>query len=110
MGHTQTWPLLHSGDPRGRLAERLFSAMDPEFGRLSRRTPASSEEGASRPALWFPSADVHESDEAVTFHCDLPGLKKEDVQVLGGVGGVLQQVQLPVFFNLQFQCFRMALL
>jgi hypothetical protein len=79
-------PLFHAMVSWGWLAERLFSVLSPEFGPLSRRPLLASEEGTARASLWFPSADVHESDEAITFHCDLPGLKKEDVQVMEGGG------------------------
>jgi HSP20 family protein len=30
---------------------------------------------------WYPSVDIHESDEAIIVQAELPGLKKEDISI-----------------------------
>ena len=57
-----------------------------------------------RPGWWSPRADVCESDEAIVFSCDVPGIAREDIQVLmwggyqGGRGGLSQQA-FPLNFH-----------
>lgn len=30
---------------------------------------------------WFPAVDIHETDEAIVLQAELPGLKKEDIEI-----------------------------
>ena len=43
-------------------------------------TRATSENGGSS-ALWAPRLDLSETDDAYFVHVDLPGLKKEDLEI-----------------------------
>jgi len=54
-----------------REATRLF---DEFFGR-------AGEAEAEMPAAWLPAADVSERDDAFLIRMDLPGLKKDEVQI-----------------------------
>lgn len=56
------------------LFDSAFNDFFPGYGRLS-RTAGSPE------ALAGMRVDVHESDKAYEIHADLPGVKKEDIEV-----------------------------
>jgi len=59
---------------RGRF-DRMFNQMLQDIW----GTPAAGEEVATR--LWSPIVDVKETEEALHFMVELPGLKKEDVEI-----------------------------
>lgn len=69
MRWTPTGDLVR--DRFGRLFEESFNEMLRPFG--------ETEEVAGR--NWMPPVDIRETDESVTLLLDLPGLKKEDVNV-----------------------------
>jgi HSP20 family protein len=58
-------------DRFGRIFEEAFNDMLRPFG--------EAEEVSNR--TWLPPVDIRETDESVTLQLDLPGLKKEDVNV-----------------------------
>jgi HSP20 family protein len=59
---------------RGRL-DRMFNQMLQDFWGL--QTPA---EGVAA-RVWSPMVDVKETEDALDFHVELPGMKKEDVEI-----------------------------
>jgi HSP20 family protein len=61
--------------------DRLMdSFFDRGFGSILQDSPARDDEWQT-PALWTPQIDVRQRDEAVVVRADLPGVRKEDVQV-----------------------------
>lgn len=67
--------------PRGMspfaLAQRMFDEMDRSFGRLVPWFGGRTEAGEA----WWPSVEVLEKEGNLVVQADLPGVKKEDVQV-----------------------------
>jgi HSP20 family protein len=63
-----------------------FRELEP-FGRLRLGRPLSGlledffGERAARSGRWLPAVDVHESDAAYTLSVELPGAKREDLEV-----------------------------
>ncbi|MFD8544672.1 Hsp20/alpha crystallin family protein [Streptomyces sp. NPDC059649] len=70
----------------GRLLERAFQRepMVAEFDELFERMNRFLESAApawGETAAWTPLADLRETDEAYEVQCELPGLKREDIDV-----------------------------
>jgi HSP20 family protein len=42
--------------------------------------PRSEEDKVSL-GTWYPAVDIHENDEAIVLQAELPGLKKEDIDI-----------------------------
>lgn len=69
------------------VADRLMQLVGDEFKTFNRdlmgpmQTQEKDIEKHRRLAMWVPAVDVRESADAFHFHCDLPGVKKEDIQV-----------------------------
>lgn len=64
-----------SGDP---VRERLSRLVDQAFGDFL----GSGEEGeAMSSRVWSPAVDVLETDDSLVLRAELPGLKREDVQI-----------------------------
>ncbi|MGW0712518.1 Hsp20/alpha crystallin family protein [Streptomyces sp. NPDC002643] len=69
----------------GGLLERAFrepmaSEFDELFDRMSRFLEAAAP-SLSETSAWAPLADLRETDEAFVIECELPGLKREDIDV-----------------------------
>jgi HSP20 family protein len=65
--------------PTGDLVRDRFSRLvEDAFNDMLR--PFGDAEGVSNRA-WIPAVDIRETDDAVTLLVDLPGMKKEDVQL-----------------------------
>lgn len=65
------WDPFRELEPFGlRLGRPLSSALEELFG-----------ERAARSGRWLPAVDVHESDAAYTLSVELPGAKREDLEV-----------------------------
>jgi HSP20 family protein len=43
--------------------------------------PSRQDDDAARSAVWRPSVDIHEDENAYTIDAELPGLRKEDVTI-----------------------------
>lgn len=63
------------------IADRLLSTVNDEFKMFNREMGGERATGRTDLSVWFPSTDVRESEDSFVFHCDLPGVKKEDIQV-----------------------------
>ena len=60
------------------LFNRLFDFDRNVFGWV----PHSAPQGETRTqATWTPRVDIRETEEAFTFHFDLPGLKQEEIDI-----------------------------
>ena len=59
------------------VAERMRRMLDETFGRFSFGRPPVLREGGA----WLPLADVEEQDDAYVIEAELPGVKREDVEV-----------------------------
>jgi len=65
-------------DPWGNLTilqdhiNRLFQEAFPE---------PRGEEGEVSLGTWYPAVDIHETDEAIVIQAELPGAKKEDIDI-----------------------------
>jgi HSP20 family protein len=53
--------------------------MDRLFSHYLGRT--GSEEEALAPGVWAPAVDIYETDEKLVIKVELPGLKKEDIDI-----------------------------
>jgi HSP20 family protein len=75
----------------------MFDAFQDEMDRFWRRSgpvwssavPSLMRRAASQPMAWAPRMDVFEKDNALVVKAELPGLKKEDVQVELDDGGLV---------------------
>lgn len=71
----------------GHLLERAFPRREPlatEFDELFERMNRFMEAAApswTETTAWAPLADLHETDESYTVECELPGIKREDIDV-----------------------------
>lgn len=55
--------------------ERLQSEINRAFETTTQQSPPSA------PRTWSPSVDVLETQEAVTLHLELPGMKQEEIDI-----------------------------
>lgn len=62
----------------GELGATEFDAM---FDRLSRFLESAAAVPSIARSAWVPLADMHETDEAYVIEAELPGLKREDIDV-----------------------------
>jgi HSP20 family protein len=60
----------------GTLQERINRMFDETMRALSPQGGEELERGA-----WMPAVDIHETDDEYVVKADLPGLKKEDIQI-----------------------------
>ncbi len=60
----------------GTLQERINRMFDETMRALSPQEGEELERGA-----WMPAVDIHETDNEYVVKADLPGLKKEDIQI-----------------------------
>ncbi len=60
----------------GTLQERINRMFDETMRALSPQEGEELERGA-----WMPAVDIHETDDEYVVKADLPGLKKEDIQI-----------------------------
>ncbi len=60
----------------GTLQERINRMFDETMRALSPQWGEELERGA-----WMPAVDIHETDDEYVVKADLPGLKKEDIQI-----------------------------
>ncbi len=62
-----------------------FNALEKEFERLFKGWPVScgeKEDGKPEAAVeWNPAIDIRETEEAYSVHVDLPGVKKDNIEV-----------------------------
>ncbi|WP_225102487.1 Hsp20/alpha crystallin family protein [Streptomyces sp. CoH27] len=79
-----TLPVRHRP---GHLLERVFpwgeplaAEFDDMFERMNRLLEAAAPRWSETMA-WVPPADLRETDEAYMVECELPGLKREDIDV-----------------------------
>jgi len=61
------------------LSREMDRLWDAFFGRRAGAMPSRLE--GNVPSLWSPHIDVQHRDDAVLIHADLPGCRKEDVQI-----------------------------
>ncbi|MFE0376749.1 Hsp20/alpha crystallin family protein [Streptomyces inhibens] len=81
-----TLPIRHR---HGGLMERGFPWREPmtaDFEELFERMNEFLGSAAAGPTLtgtvpWSPLADMHETDEAYVVECELPGIRREDIDV-----------------------------
>ncbi|UKY47943.1 Hsp20/alpha crystallin family protein [Streptomyces inhibens] len=81
-----TLPIRHR---HGSLMERGFPWHEPmtaDFEDLFERMNRFLQSASLTPSLtetmnWAPLADMHETDDAYTVECELPGMKREDIDV-----------------------------
>ncbi|MEV0495194.1 Hsp20/alpha crystallin family protein [Streptomyces atratus] len=79
-----TLPVRHRP---GGLLERAFPWHEPmaaEFDELFQRMTQLLESSApswTETMAWAPMADLHETDEAYELECELPGIKRDDIDV-----------------------------
>jgi HSP20 family protein len=61
----------------------MLSVWDPfaDLNRFQREFEKSFFQGRNRPADFAPSVDVHEDDDALVLRADLPGVKREDIDI-----------------------------
>ncbi|ALO92363.1 Heat shock protein [Streptomyces hygroscopicus subsp. limoneus] len=80
-----TLPVRHR---HGSLLERAYPPIAAEFDELFERMNRFLQSAApsrTEPMAWAPLADLSETDEAYEIECELPGIKREDIDVeLGG--------------------------
>ena len=60
---------------------RMSHEMDILFERLMGLPPAGARSGRSADETWVPQVEVTHRGDEIVVHADLPGVKKEDVQV-----------------------------
>ena len=58
----------------------LQERMNEMFERTLRRRGPEEEEGLA-PRAWSPAVDIYETDEKMVIKTELPGLKKEDIDI-----------------------------
>ncbi|WP_043263117.1 Hsp20/alpha crystallin family protein [Streptomyces sp. CT34] len=71
-------PGFHWPEPMAAEFEELFDRMS-RFLQSASLTPSLTET-----VSWAPPADLHETDEAYLVECELPGIRREDVDVTVG--------------------------
>ncbi|UQA90845.1 Hsp20/alpha crystallin family protein [Streptomyces halobius] len=64
------WP-----EPMAADFEDLFERMNEFLG------SATSRPFLAEPMTWSPLADMHETDEAYEIECELPGIRREDIDI-----------------------------
>ncbi|MFF4948846.1 Hsp20/alpha crystallin family protein [Streptomyces chattanoogensis] len=69
--------LLERGFPWG---EPLTAEFDELFERMSRFLESAAP-SLPQATAWTPAADLHETNEAYTVECELPGLKRDDIDI-----------------------------
>ncbi|MFF4603033.1 Hsp20/alpha crystallin family protein [Streptomyces sp. NPDC001339] len=88
-----TLPIRHrSGSPLERgfpWPESMAAEFENLFDRMNRFMESASITPSFMPSLtgatsWAPPADIHETDEAYHVECDLPGMRREDIDVQVG--------------------------
>ena len=70
--------LLRTPDELQMLRERMNRLFE-ESGRGAATSGGHSEE--SMPRMWAPAVDVVESEREIVLHVELPGMKKEDIDI-----------------------------
>ncbi|MEU5213188.1 Hsp20/alpha crystallin family protein [Streptomyces sp. NPDC020742] len=80
-----TLPIRRHGNPaeRGlRWPEPMAADFEDLFDRMNRfLESASIPPSLTEATTWAPLADLHETDEAYRVECELPGLRREDIDV-----------------------------
>jgi len=69
---------LREGDPFAQIPP-LREEMDRRFSQYLRMI--GREEEALVPGVWAPVVDIYETDEKMVIKAELPGLKKEDIDI-----------------------------
>ncbi|MET0283386.1 MAG: Hsp20/alpha crystallin family protein [Polyangiales bacterium] len=61
----------------------MLSVWDPfaDLSRFQREFEKSFSQGRARPASFAPSVDVQEEEDALVLRADLPGVKREDIDI-----------------------------
>jgi HSP20 family protein len=61
----------------------MLSVWDPfaDLNRFQREVEKNFFQGRNRPADFAPMVDVHEDEEALVLRADLPGVKREDIEI-----------------------------
>jgi HSP20 family protein len=61
----------------------MLSVWDPfaDLNRFQREVEKSFFQGRNRPADFAPMVDVHEDEDALVLRADLPGVKREDIDI-----------------------------
>ncbi|MDX3758519.1 Hsp20/alpha crystallin family protein [Streptomyces mirabilis] len=76
-----TLPARHR---HGSMLERAYPPIAAEFDEFFERMNRFLESAApswTEPMAWAPLADLSETDEAYKIECELPGIKREDINV-----------------------------
>ncbi|MGW3247407.1 Hsp20/alpha crystallin family protein [Streptomyces sp. NPDC001070] len=68
----RSFPALGWGEPMASELDELFARMNNLLQSAAAATPAGA---------WSPMADMHETDEAYLVEAELPGIKREDIDV-----------------------------
>lgn len=61
----------------------MLSVWDPfaDLNRFQREIEKNFFNGRARPADFAPAVDVHEDEESLVLHAELPGVKREDIDI-----------------------------
>lgn len=52
-----------------------------KYNRTSRKSPTKSDDGTLEVGDWMPIVDIDETDDAFNIRAELPGVRKEDINV-----------------------------